>query len=82
MDLAIAILFGVLCFFVGTYAIIDGVLSLLAVVSEWGHRGNRSLLLLEGLVGLGAGFITLQALGLTIVASIFFIASRALPRVS
>lgn len=85
-----AILFGILAFrapvmtlaalvmLFGIYALVDGVVSLMAAVAGWGHREDRWLLLLEGLVGLGAAFATLYATALTAVALMFFIAAWAL----
>jgi uncharacterized membrane protein HdeD (DUF308 family) len=86
----IAILFGILALtrpamtlavlvvLFGVYAIIDGIFSLIAAFSGWGHREDRWLLLLEGLIGLGVGIITLQAPGITAIALVFFIAVWAL----
>lgn len=62
----------------GAYAIVDGVFSLISAAAGWRHREDRWLLLLEGLVGLFAGFVTLQAPGVTAVALVFFIAAWAL----
>jgi uncharacterized membrane protein HdeD (DUF308 family) len=85
-----AILFGILAFrapvmtlaalvaLFGIYAFVDGVVSLFAAISGWSHREDRWLLLLEGLIGLGAGFATLYATALTAVALMFFIAAWAL----
>lgn len=62
----------------GAYAIVDGVFSLINAIAGWRHREDRWLLLLEGLIGLCAGFVTLQAPGVTAVALVFFIAAWAL----
>ena len=45
----------------GAYALIDGAFSLFGAIAGWRHREDRWLLLLEGFIGLGAGFVTLQA---------------------
>lgn len=68
---ALVILFGV-------YALVDGVFSLFAAISGWNHREDRWLLLLEGFLGIGAGFVTLTAPGITAIALVFFIAVWAL----
>jgi uncharacterized membrane protein HdeD (DUF308 family) len=62
----------------GVYAFVDGVFSLFGAIAGWSHHENRWLLLLEGFLGIGAGFVTLRAPGLTTVALIFFIAAWAL----
>jgi uncharacterized membrane protein HdeD (DUF308 family) len=86
----IAILFGIfalnrpgitlaaLVLLFGVYALVDGACSLIGALAGWRHREDRWLVLLEGLVGIGAGFVTLQAPGITAVALIFFIAAWAL----
>jgi uncharacterized membrane protein HdeD (DUF308 family) len=85
----VAILFGLLAFtrplvtvatlvlVFGIYAIVDGVFSLMAATTGW--RGeNRWLPLLEGLIGLVAGMVTLRAPAITAVTLMFFIATWAL----
>jgi uncharacterized membrane protein HdeD (DUF308 family) len=62
----------------GIYALIDGSFALAASFTGWGHRDDRWLLVLEGLVGMAAGIITLTAPLLTAVALIFFIAAWAM----
>jgi uncharacterized membrane protein HdeD (DUF308 family) len=86
----LAICFGILAFLLplvtlatlvllfGVYALIDGVFSLFAALTGWQHRENRWLLLLEGLIGLGAALVTLRSPGITAVVLIFFIAAWAL----
>jgi uncharacterized membrane protein HdeD (DUF308 family) len=86
----VAILFGLLAFtrpgmtlaalvlLFGAYALVDGIFSLLAAFTGWRHRENRWLLVLEGLIGLGAGLVTLRAPAITGVALVFFIAVWAL----
>jgi uncharacterized membrane protein HdeD (DUF308 family) len=69
---------GVLVLLFGFYALIDGIFALIAALTGWRHREDRWLLLLEGLIGLAAGFVTLHAAVITAVALIFFIASWAL----
>ena len=60
----------------GIYALVDGICS--ALNAGWSHLENRWLLLLEGLIGICAGFFTLRAPRLTAVALMFFIAIWAL----
>ena len=86
----VAILFGILAFrapgmtlaalvvLFGVYALVDGVFSLFGAIAGWGHHESRWLLLLEGLIGLGAAFVTLRAPALTAVALMFFMAAWAL----
>jgi len=69
---------GALVLLFGVYALIDGLFSLFHAIAGWSHRDDRWLLVLEGLIGIGAGFVTLQAPGITAVALVFFIAVWAL----
>jgi uncharacterized membrane protein HdeD (DUF308 family) len=69
---------GLLVLLFGIYALVDGVFALLAAAAGWSQRDDRWLLLLEGLIGLGAGFATLRAPGITTIALLFFIAVWAL----
>lgn len=68
----------VLVLLFGCYALFDGFCALIAAFSGWRHRDDRWLLLLEGLIGIGAGFATLTAPALSAVALVFFIAVWAL----
>jgi uncharacterized membrane protein HdeD (DUF308 family) len=68
----------VLVLLFGIYALLDGIFSLFAAVSGWSHREDRWLLVLEGVIGLLAGFATLRAPALTTFVLIFFIAAWAL----
>ena len=86
----VAILFGIFAFraplatigalvlIFGVYALIDGIFALIGAATGWSHREDRWLLVIEGLVGIGAGFVTLHATVLTAVVLLFFIASWAL----
>jgi uncharacterized membrane protein HdeD (DUF308 family) len=86
----LAILFGILAFawpgvtlaslvlLFGVYALVDGVS---AVVSALGRRGEQEhwwVLLLEGLVGIGAGLLTLFAPGVTAVVLLLYVAVWAI----
>jgi uncharacterized membrane protein HdeD (DUF308 family) len=86
----VAILFGILALsrpgitlaalviLFGAYALVDGIFSLFGAIAGWRHREDRWLLLLEGFLGIGAGFLTLRAPGITAIALVFFIAAWAL----
>jgi uncharacterized membrane protein HdeD (DUF308 family) len=86
----VAILFGILALrnpgvtlavlvlWFGVYALVDGAFSVFGAIAGWRHREDKWFLLLEGLLGIGAGIVTLQAPGLTAVALVFFIAAWAL----
>jgi uncharacterized membrane protein HdeD (DUF308 family) len=83
------ILFGIITFFApgislaalvllfGAYALVDGVL---AIVSAVRRRGADRwwLLLLEGIVGIGAGVLTFLWPAITIIALLYLIAAWAL----
>jgi uncharacterized membrane protein HdeD (DUF308 family) len=85
-----AVLFGILAFrapvitlaalvaLFGIYALVDGLVALFAAIGGWSYREDRWLLVLEGLIGLGAAFATLYSTALTAVALMFFIAAWAL----
>ena len=60
----------------GIYALVDGICS--ALNAGWSDLENRWLILLEGLIGICAGFFTLRAPRVTAVALMFFIAIWAL----
>jgi len=85
-----AILFGILAYawpgmtlatliiFFGAYALIDGIFLILKTIGKWGGRDDHWLPLLEGLLGIGIGIITLVAPGITAVILIFYIAAWSL----
>jgi uncharacterized membrane protein HdeD (DUF308 family) len=85
-----AILFGILAYtwpeitlatliiFFGAYVLIDGILLVIKTIGNWGERDDRWLLLLEGLLGIGIGVITLVAPGITAVVLIFYIGAWSL----
>lgn len=60
------------------YALIEGTSDLFAAVIGWRHRDDRWLLLLEALIGIGIGIVTLRTPGITAIVVIFFIAAWAL----
>uniref|UniRef100_Q01UB8 HdeD family acid-resistance protein n=1 Tax=Solibacter usitatus (strain Ellin6076) TaxID=234267 RepID=Q01UB8_SOLUE len=62
----------------GVYALIEGASALLAAIFGWRHRDDRWLLLLEGLIGICVGAVTLRTPAVTAMLMIFFIAIWAL----
>jgi uncharacterized membrane protein HdeD (DUF308 family) len=62
----------------GIYVLLDGLFALFAAAAGWSQRDDRWLLVLEGVIGIGAGFATFHAPALTTVALLFFIAVWAL----
>jgi uncharacterized membrane protein HdeD (DUF308 family) len=86
----LALLFGIFAFhrpgltlamlvlFFGVYALVDGIFSVSAAIGGSRNQEARWLLLLEGLIGIGLGIVTLQAPHITAVALMFFIAVWAL----
>jgi uncharacterized membrane protein HdeD (DUF308 family) len=61
----------------GAYATIEGISCLIALF-RGGHRDDRWLLLLEAIIGIGVGVVTLRTPGITATVLIFFIAIWAL----
>jgi uncharacterized membrane protein HdeD (DUF308 family) len=86
----IAVLFGVLAYvrpgitltalvlLFGAYAFADGILAVIAAIAGRKEREHWWVLLLEGLVGIAVGVMTLAAPGLTAVALLFYIAAWAI----
>lgn len=68
---ALALLFG-------AYAFVDGVLSLIAVMKGGLARDRWWALLLEGLIGIGAGVVTVIWPGITVLALLYVIAFWAI----
>ena len=62
----------------GIYALVEGFSSLFTAVGGWSHRDDRWLLLLQALIGIGIGLVTLSTPGITALVLIFFIAFWAL----
>jgi uncharacterized membrane protein HdeD (DUF308 family) len=60
------------------YALIEGTSDLFAALIGWRHRDDRWMLLLEALIGIGIGIVTLRTPGITAIVVIFFIAAWAL----
>jgi uncharacterized membrane protein HdeD (DUF308 family) len=84
------VLFGIATFFApgislavlvllfGAYALIDGVLAVISAVRRRGVSDRWWMLLLEGLVGIAAGIVTLVWPGITALALLYVIAAWAL----
>ena len=82
----VAILFGAMTFvqpglslaslvlLFGAYSLADGVLGAYTAIAGRNHREHWWVLLLEGLVGVGVGVLTLFAPGVTALALLFYIA--------
>jgi uncharacterized membrane protein HdeD (DUF308 family) len=62
----------------GLYALADGAFSLLAAIGGRRHGEDRWLLVLEGVIGLWAGVVTLRAPAITAATLVFFISIWAM----
>ena len=62
----------------GIYAVFEGASALFTAIGGWRHRDDRWLLLLEALIGIAVGYITLRTPAITAVVVIFLIAAWAL----
>lgn len=71
---------GVLVFGFAIYAIFEGVSALFAAIRGWSYSYSRDrwLLLLEAVIGIGVGILTLRRPGITGLVLIFLIAAWAL----
>jgi uncharacterized membrane protein HdeD (DUF308 family) len=86
----LAIVFGILVFtrpsvalaavvlLFGVYALVEGTSSLFSAITGWSYRDDRWFLLMEAVVGIWAGLVTLRTPALTAIVLIFFIAIWAL----
>jgi len=86
----VAVIFGLIAFFIpvatlyaltilfGAYALIDGIVSLVAAVRSARHGEHWWPLLLEGIAGVGAAIITMLWPLLTLVVLIYIIAAWAM----
>src|SRR5215211_7823201 len=66
----------VLIVFFGAYAMVDGVLAIVAGI--WGSEGSRWLLLAEGVLGVLAGLVVLFWPGMTALVLLFLISAWAI----
>jgi len=69
---------GVVMMAFSLYVLVEGASNLFAAMMGWRHRDDRWVLLLEGLVAIGVGIITLRTPALTAVLLVFLIAAWAL----
>lgn len=86
----VAIAFGILAFtwpgatlatlvlLFGSYALLDGAFSLITAIGGHRRREDRWLLMLEGVVGIWAGVVTLRAPAVTAVVLVFFMSIWAM----
>jgi uncharacterized membrane protein HdeD (DUF308 family) len=86
----LAIVFGILAYawpgitlatlviFFGAYVLIDGIFLIIKTIGNWGESEHRWLLLLEGLLGIGIGLITLVAPGITAIGLLLYIVAWSL----
>jgi uncharacterized membrane protein HdeD (DUF308 family) len=69
----------VLVYLFGAYALVDGVFTLAAVVTQSPEtRGRRGILVLQGLLGVAAGIVTFAWPGITALALLYVIAAWAI----
>ena len=73
-----AITLAALVLLFGAYSFADGVMSIVAGFAGRGEREHWWVLLLEGLVGVAVGILTLWAPGITAMALLFYIAAWAI----
>ena len=69
---------GVVMLAFSLYVLVEGASDLFAAMIGWRHRDDRWLLLLEGLVGIGVGVVTLRTPAITAMLLVFFMAVWAL----
>jgi uncharacterized membrane protein HdeD (DUF308 family) len=72
-----AITLTVLALLFGAYALVDGILNILAVIRGEHEQQRWWVLLLEGIVSLGAGLVTFFWPGITVLALIYVLAAWA-----
>ena len=72
------LILAVLIVFFGAYALVDGVLAIVAAFRSSGRGMRRPLLLLEGVIGILFGLVALFWPGLTALALLYFIAFWAI----
>jgi uncharacterized membrane protein HdeD (DUF308 family) len=65
-----------LVFLLSLYALLDGFVLILQAISSW--EDHPSLLIIQGLTGVGIGALTYEASGVTALAPVFYVAGRSL----
>jgi uncharacterized membrane protein HdeD (DUF308 family) len=73
-----ALTLAVLVMLFGAYAFVDGVFLIVSAVGGWDEVENHWLMLLEGIVGILIGVMTLFVPGLTALGLLFYIAAWSL----
>ena len=73
-----SLILAVLIVLFGAYALVDGVLAVIAAFRSSGHGMRRSLLLVEGVIGILFGILALFWSGLTALALLYIIAFWAI----
>src|SRR5215208_1542223 len=68
----------VLIILFGAYALVDGVLALIAAFRSSGHGMRRPLLLIEGVIGILFGIVALFWPGLTALTLVYIVAFWAI----
>jgi uncharacterized membrane protein HdeD (DUF308 family) len=68
----------VLIVFFGLYALVDGILAIIAAFRSSGQGMRRPLLLIEGVIGILFGILALFWPGLTVLTLVYFVAFWAL----
>lgn len=67
-----------LVLFFGTYALVDGIIAILAALAGKTEEGSWWALVLEGILGIGAGIVTLTWPGITVLLLITLIGAWAI----
>jgi uncharacterized membrane protein HdeD (DUF308 family) len=65
-----------LVFLLSLYALLDGFVLILHAIGSW--EDHPSLLIIQGLTGVGIGALTYEAPGVTALAPVFYVAGRSL----
>jgi uncharacterized membrane protein HdeD (DUF308 family) len=73
-----ALTLAVLVMLFGAYAFVDGVFLIVSAIGGWGEVENHWLMLLEGIVGVVIGIMTLFVPGLTALGLLLYIAAWSL----
>jgi uncharacterized membrane protein HdeD (DUF308 family) len=73
-----SLILGVLIVFFGLYALVDGILAIVAALRSSGQGMRRALLLIEGVIGILFGILALFWPGLTALTLVYFVAFWAI----
>ena len=72
------LILAVLIVFFGLYALVDGILAIIAALRSSGRGMRRPLLLIEGIIGILFGILALFLPGLTALTLVYFVAFWAI----